>query len=132
MSEIAKLLVKIEAAGMDDNELDDLVSLLKEDIAIQDVESVEPVKGGDVPEGAMAVEWLKVGSFMVKLTKTLINPVITTIDSWLKRRGANQIETSSESNLNIKVCIGSLSFEINKSTSNTENIIKDLEQQASA
>ncbi len=132
MSEqIAKLLVKIEAGNMDDNELEDLTSLLKEDIAIQDVKSVEHVKGGDVPEGAMAVEWLKEGSFMIKLTKGLINPVITTIDSWLKRR-ANQIEVSSETNLNIKVCIGSLSFEINKSTSNTENIIKDLEQQASA
>jgi len=133
MSEqIAKLLVKIEAADMDENELEDLARLLQQDIESLDVESVEPVKGGDVPDGAMAAEWIKVGSFVVKLTKGLITPVIKTIESWLKRRGARRIETTSETNTKIKISIGSFSFEMDKTTTNTENIIKKLEQQASA
>ena len=133
MSElITKLLVKIEAADMDDNELEDLARLLQEDIESLDVESVEPVKGGDAPDGAMALEWIKVGSFMVKLTKELIKPVIKTIDSWLKRRGAKRIESSSETTLNIKIGIGPLTFELGKTKSDTETIIKELENQVSA
>ncbi len=133
MSEqITQLLVKIEAADMDENELEDLARLLQQDIESLDVESVEPVKGGDVPDGAMAVEWVKAGSFVVKLTKGLITPAIKTIESWLKRRGANRIETTSETSLKIKIGIGPLSLEIDKTTANTENIIKELEQQASA
>ena len=129
--QIAKLLVKIEAADTDENELEDLTRLLKEDIVSLDVESVEPVKGGDVPDGAMAAEWVTVGSFAVKLTTAIIKPVIETIDSWLKRRGAARIETSSETSLKIRVGIGSFSLEIDKSSSDTENIIKALENQAS-
>ncbi|MCP4345539.1 MAG: hypothetical protein GY795_08435 [Desulfobacterales bacterium] len=126
----AKLLVKIEVADMDKNELEDLTRLLQEDIESLDVESVEPVKGGDVPEGAMAGEWVKVGSLVVKLSKSVIQPVINAIESWLKRRDANRIESSSVTNLKIKIGLGPLTFEMDKSTSGTENIIKKLEEQA--
>ena len=128
----ANLLVKIEAPGLDNNELEDLARLLREDIETLDVGSVEPVKGGDVPEGAMAGEWIQIGSFLVKLTKGLIRPLLKTIESWLKRQGARRIETTSESNLEIKIQIGELSIVVNKSNAITENVIKAVEDHVPA
>ncbi len=125
MSEqIAQLLVKIEAADMDENELEDLARLLQQDIESLDVESVEPVKGGDVPDGAMAAEWFEIGGLLIKMGTAVLPPLLLVIKTWLDHRAKARQTPSEENEIKIKIIQDDFSVEIQPSTTKQEIIIK--------
>ncbi|MDM8537217.1 hypothetical protein QUF70_10720 [Desulfobacterales bacterium HSG17] len=134
MSEqIAKLLVKIEAADVDENELEDLTRLLQEDIASLDVESVEPVKGGDIPKGAMAAEWYEIGVLSIKMATAVLPPLILAVKAWIDRQSQNQNadrkETSASDQWKVKIGLGALSIDVERTTSKQEIVDKTAQLQ---
>ncbi len=128
---ISDLLVKIEAPGVDKNELADLERRLRGEIEQLDVESVQPVKGGDIPKGAMAGEWYEIGVLSIKMATAVLPPLILLIKSWLERQGpkagAGRKETRTTDKWKIKIGLGTLSVEIDRDASKEE--IADAEAQ---
>ena len=121
---ISDLLVKIDAPGIDENELADLARLLRDEIETLDVESVQPVKGGDIPKGAMAGEWYEIGVLSIKFGTAVLPPLILLIKSWLDRQKPTQSpgrkETTTSDKWKIKIGLGALSVEIDRETTQQE------------
>jgi hypothetical protein len=70
----------------DKQDLDELARLLTEELSqLDDVESVEPVREGELPEDAKGVP-AAVGTVLVKLAETAgVSALINVIGSWLSR-----------------------------------------------
>ncbi len=127
--QLSEMLVKIDAPDLDDNELADLARLLQGDIGELDVESVEPVKGGAVPDGAMPVEWYEIGVLSIKLATAVLPPLILAVKSWLDRQDDSRKATSKKDEWKVKIGFGSFSIDIGRSTTKQEIVDKTKEIQ---
>ncbi len=122
---IATLALKIDAEGYDDNELDALARQLQDEIAELDVEAVEQVKGGAIPEGAMAVDWALVGELAVKLAPIVIPALASVLKAWIDRH----IEGSETGKFKIRIAGKDFKFVLDYSMSR-EEIQNGLEKAA--
>lgn len=83
---ITDLTIQIEPEkAADARELDQITAQLRSELLDLDVEAVERVSTGDVPEGAKAVDIAVLGALIVKLGPGAITQVVRGIQSWLAR-----------------------------------------------
>jgi hypothetical protein len=81
------LTLKINASGLDENELDKITSQIQKEIAELDVGSIERVNyDGPPPDGARVFDMASLDTFTVELAVSLITPVIISAWSWLQAK----------------------------------------------
>ncbi len=114
--QITELTLQIDAPDIEANELDDLARLLRAEIEELDVESVEQVKKGPIPKGAMAVDWIQIGEMAIRLSPIIVPPLMAAVRAWIDR----QYKGSKESKLKLKIKWGDFEFAMNRSTSRQE------------
>ena len=92
------LAIQIEPEeGADATELDQITDQLRSELLDLDVEAVQRVSKGEVPEGARAVDMAILGALLVKLGPGAIIQVVRGIQSWLTR---SRIARSAELTIN--------------------------------
>jgi hypothetical protein len=82
-----QLLVSLVETGADADRLDAHTRFLREEILELPVENVVPVSGGEIPEGARALDVAAVGAMLVTLAQSpgTLKAVVTTVRGWLAR-----------------------------------------------
>lgn len=125
--QIPELMLQIDAPALDENELNDLTGQLQDRIDQLEIESVERVKGDSLPEGAMPIDWVVIGTLAIKLTPIVIPPLIATLKAWVDRRS----QESTEKEVKLKIELGSVKFQLDRSTSHQQliNLEKDLQHE---
>lgn len=88
MTEEMQVRLTVDAATeVDAAELDESARRLREELLALDVEQVEPVSGGELPQGAKAGEAVAWGAMLVTLAGSggLLPAMVDTIRSWVLR-----------------------------------------------
>lgn len=91
MQNVQEMLISITTDG-DKHELETLSIELSEELSLLPINSVEPVRAGEVPEGARGLEALALGKLLVEFVPEAAKAVVNTIRSWLQRTVARSIE----------------------------------------
>jgi hypothetical protein len=91
----ATVLVTIGESGADEERLDELTAVLREDLLSADVDRVRRVSAGEAPPGARAVDLDAIGALLVTLPTSVdaLRCVIGAVRSWL---GRGSTERSAE------------------------------------
>jgi hypothetical protein len=84
-AEPVDLCVKIESADSNDEERDRLARLLLKEIRELNVETVEPAKGGPVPERAKSGEAFLAGAVAMTLLPSVLPPLVALLQDWTAR-----------------------------------------------
>lgn len=117
----AEFKLKIDALDIDDNELDDLTRQLRDEIEQLDVDAVELVKGGSIPQDTMGVDLVQLGEVVITLGPIVVPSLLLTLKAWIDR----QHKGSKESKFKFRLKYKSLDLELDHSTSKQE--MTDLE-----
>jgi hypothetical protein len=92
---VASILLEIQLQGLPDaeeGELHRLTGQLRNELLRTDVEAVEPVRAGTVPEGAKGpVDALAIAGLLVQLPPETIGATLRTVVSWFRRSQAGSI-----------------------------------------
>ncbi len=75
----------------DDRELEQVTAQLRRQLLELDVESVERVRGGDVPEGAKPVDVTAIGSLAVTLSPTVLKSLLAMVEQWMANRRTSSV-----------------------------------------
>ncbi|WP_437095393.1 hypothetical protein [Streptomyces sp. enrichment culture] len=70
----------------DQEELDELTHRLRERLLDLEVDSVEPIRSGDVPAGAKPVDAIAVGALAVTLAPLALRSVLDLVRTWIENR----------------------------------------------
>ena len=126
---VVELEMKLDAPGIDQNELNDLSQRLREEIEALDVDTVEPIQKGPTPKGAMPIEWVLVGEWAIKLAPVVVPAVVQVALAWLKRQ---EIATKD---IDFQITVGykDFVFDLKRSTSQQEaqNFAEQVQQDKS-
>jgi hypothetical protein len=68
------------------SELDELARELKMEIESLNVEAVDEVSKGPIPEGTKAADWASIGQMVVTLAPTVIPPLFDLLKGWVDRK----------------------------------------------
>lgn len=68
------------------SELDELTRELRMEIEGLNVESVDEISKGPIPEGAKAADWASIGQMVVTLAPTVIPPFFDLLKGWVDRK----------------------------------------------
>jgi hypothetical protein len=84
--------VEVVEAGADDGELEVLALLLRQELLMLDVESIEPYQEGEAPEGSKGGLAAVAGLLSVSLAPGLqaLGSVIVVIREWLRRSSSGR------------------------------------------
>jgi hypothetical protein len=115
--ELPELLIILSLEDSDPEELDNLTRELKMEIGDLDVETVENVSAGTLPEGTKAVDWASMGQIAVSLAPTVIPPLFGLLKSWIERKPSTPVK--------IKVRVGKKTAQIEYDP--TKTTAKDLD-----
>ena len=79
------MTITVHDDGADDERLDALATALRQELMALDVEDVEPLRDGEAPPGARAVELAAVGALLVifKESAELVKGIVTAVRSWM-------------------------------------------------
>jgi hypothetical protein len=95
MPDSAQVEFSVDAgSGADADELERLaLSLRRELLELDAVDSAEGATSGPAPEGARAIDALLVGTILVRLArkKEVLSAVVGVVRSWLGERGRRQV-----------------------------------------
>ncbi|HEY8721342.1 hypothetical protein [Pengzhenrongella sp.] len=82
-----ELIVKIVDADADDDVLERSALLLREEIGALDVDSVQPLTGGEAPAGTRGFSVDALGALLVSLgpSARLLGGVVQAVRAWLSR-----------------------------------------------
>lgn len=82
-----ELIVKIVDTDADDDVLERSALLLREEIGALDVDSVQPLTGGEAPAGTRGFSIDALGALLVSLgpTATVLGSVVKAVRGWLAR-----------------------------------------------
>lgn len=83
---LTELHISVSVPDGDPEEVDKLTRALRSQLEQLDVETVESVSAGAVPEGAKAVDWQLVGQLAVTLAPIVITPVFDLLKAWIQRQ----------------------------------------------
>lgn len=85
----AEVRVGVVEDGADEARLEELALMLRQDLLALDVESVEPVRDGDAPEGTRGGLVAIAGLLSVSLAPGLqvVGAVVAVVRDWLRRSG---------------------------------------------
>ncbi len=119
------LSLAIHAPGYDRNELDQLTRSLQKDIGQLDVEFVRQEDERLVPKGALGVEWMQLGEFVIELAPTVVPALVAVAIAWINRNA----DTSSEKKERffLKFKYKDVEFQLGKETS--EHELKRIEKE---
>jgi hypothetical protein len=80
----------------DPEELAELAYRLRSELLDLDVESVEPMRASDAPEGAKGVELLALGGLVVQfvLRHEVLTSIINGVHTWLQRQSARSVKVT--------------------------------------
>ncbi|MFC8392042.1 hypothetical protein [Streptomyces sp. NPDC057238] len=87
-------LVLTGGQDSDQEELDQLALQLRERLLELDVEDVEPVRSGDVPDGAKPVDALAVGALAVTLAPIALRSVLDLVRTWIENRPVRTVSVT--------------------------------------
>jgi hypothetical protein len=81
------LAIELSEAGADPARLDELTTLLRDELLDLDVDDVERVSRGEAPVGSRAIELAAIGALLVTMQESgeLVARIVGTIREWLKR-----------------------------------------------
>ncbi|TYK53115.1 effector-associated constant component EACC1 [Actinomadura decatromicini] len=88
-----EVLIGVVTDG-DAEELDSLRSELSEELALLDVDALEPVVEGKAPPGTRGLEAAAVGQLLVKAGPGMVLPIVRAVRGWLRRSRARSVELS--------------------------------------
>ena len=82
-----EVLLELSEPGADAQRLDELASGLRRELLELDVDDVSPASSGEAPEGTRGLELAAVGALVLVLkdSASLVEQVVTTVRSWLRR-----------------------------------------------
>lgn len=80
-----RVLITIDESGADDERLEELSDRLRAELLDFDVEDAKPVRDGDPPAGARAVDVAAVAAFVVSLggTAEAFAQIVTALRAWV-------------------------------------------------
>ncbi|MFI1419989.1 hypothetical protein ACH4VX_18740 [Streptomyces sp. NPDC020731] len=81
--------MRLELTGRQDSdqeELDELTLRLRERLLELGVDDVEPIRSGEVPEGAKPVDAIAVGALAVTLAPIALRSVLDLVRTWIENR----------------------------------------------
>jgi hypothetical protein len=78
----------------DQEELDQLTLQLRERLLELDVDDVEPVRSGSVPDGAKPVDALTVGALAVTLAPLALRSVLDLVRAWIENRPVRTVSVT--------------------------------------
>lgn len=87
-------LVLAGGQDSDQEELDRLTAQLRERLLELDVDDVEPVRSGDVPDGAKPVDAIAVGALAVTLAPIALRSVLDLVRTWIENRPVRTVSIS--------------------------------------
>jgi hypothetical protein len=87
-------LVLAGGQDSDQEELDQLTAQLRERLLELDVDDVEPVRSGDVPDGAKPVDAIAVGALAVTLAPIALRSVLDLVRTWIENRPVRTVSVS--------------------------------------
>ncbi|MFG2511249.1 hypothetical protein [Streptomyces sp. NPDC048584] len=89
--------MRLELAGRQDSdqeELDELTLLLRERLLELDVDAVETVRSGDVPDGAKPVDAIAVGALALTLAPIAFRSVLDLVRTWIENRPVRSVSVT--------------------------------------
>ena len=89
----ADVLVGVVEEGSDDERLEELALVLRQELLATDVRAVEPYRAGEVPEGTRGPGLAAIaGVLSVSLAPGLqvLGSVVTVVRDWLRRSGSGR------------------------------------------
>jgi hypothetical protein len=92
MAEPIPLMVQLAFKDGDAEELERLTRQLSEDLRELDVERVEPVSGGALPEGAKGVDPMLLGMLAVWVGPVLLPKFLDFLHAWAMRREGRTVK----------------------------------------
>ncbi|OKK14184.1 hypothetical protein [Streptomyces sp. CB02400] len=87
-------LVLTGGQDSDQEELDQLALQLRERLLELDVDYVEPVRSGDVPDGAKPVDAFAVGALAVTLAPIALRSVLDLVRTWIENRPVRTVSVT--------------------------------------
>ncbi|MFF9485312.1 MULTISPECIES: hypothetical protein [unclassified Streptomyces] len=78
----------------DQEELDELTLQLRERLLELDVEDVETVRSGDVPDGAKPADAIAVGALAVTLAPLALRSVLDLVRTWIENRPVRTVSVT--------------------------------------
>ena len=94
MSDQATLVVQLDGADSDAEELAGLTAKLRRELLQLDVDAVEQARGEAPPEGAKAVEVLVIGTLLVHLGRTAgkLADVVRAVQGWIRPQSQRTVK----------------------------------------
>ncbi|MGI8686301.1 MAG: hypothetical protein ACR2MO_14640 [Acidimicrobiales bacterium] len=88
-----ELRVALSPGWLDDDAVAECASMLGEELAELDVDTVEPATGGEAPAGTKGVELVALGALVVKLVRSraLLGQVVEAVRDWASRNDAGSV-----------------------------------------
>ncbi|HEU4947030.1 MAG TPA: hypothetical protein VFT31_07740 [Kribbella sp.] len=88
----AEVHLGVTEEGADDERLEELALLLRQELLELDVDSVEPLRGGEAPEGTRSGLIALAGALTLSLQPTVqvVGGVIALVRDWLRRSGSQR------------------------------------------
>jgi hypothetical protein len=85
-----QVVVRVEEGGSDGERLQELAQSLRSELLELDVTDVTPLRGGEPPPGARAIDAAAAGALLVvvKGSLDLLDRLVSAVRSWLGRRPA--------------------------------------------
>ena len=114
---LSQFHLRLAAPEGDVNELDELTWNLRRDVEESDVERIESVPGGDVPEGAKAGLVTAHGELNVTLKPAALPNFLGVVRDWLSRQNQR---------VEIVATVGNSTFHINASITDVSTIMQAL------
>jgi hypothetical protein len=114
VTEMARLLVRVEAAGADDEELDRLTGQLLDEVRETDVEAAGPVAAGPAPAGAKSGGLESIGLLAVQVLPAAIPALVGLLRDWAGRGPGRDIKLRAQlpgGEMELEYPVGSLSPE---------------------
>lgn len=114
MTEMARLLIHVEAAGADEEELDRLTRQLLDEVRESDVEAVGPIAAGPAPAGSKAGGLESIGLLAVQLAPAAIPALLGLLRDWAGRRSGRDVKLRAQlpgGEMELEYPVGSLSPE---------------------
>jgi hypothetical protein len=91
MASTTDVVLAIDEQGSDEQRLEELALQLREELLQLDaVRSVEPLTGGDAPEGTRSALALVAGSLVTGLASGKVQAVVGLVLDWLRRAGGGR------------------------------------------
>ena len=85
------VVLAIDEQGSDDQRLEELALQLRQELLQLDaVQSVEPLTGGEAPEGTRSALALVAGSLVAGLASGKVQAVVGLVVDWLRRAGGQR------------------------------------------